>query len=75
MQHISLGPIPVLPVRLILGVRPGRFGGVAGGEEVSGPLGKPEKLQGRKSGTCHRESVSSLEGFYHGAGCVGGLVP
>lgn len=40
MQHISLGPIPVLPVRLIPGVQPGlpqapcgRYGGGRGGEK------------------------------------------
>lgn len=56
MQHISLGPIPALPVRLIPGVQPGRprdphgrYGGW--GRGVLRTQGKPEKLQERKSRT------------------------
>lgn len=55
MQHISLGPIPTLPLRLFLGEQPGRFGGGRRGGCL-GTLGKPENLLGRKSGTGHRES-------------------
>lgn len=57
MQHISLGPIPALPVRLILGVWPGRSGGVAGAEEeVSGPWVNRKSFREEKVGHVRRES-------------------
>lgn len=66
MQHLW-GPIPALPVRLILGVQPelppGLQWEVLEGRMRGGILrttGKPEKLQGRNSWTL-TGSVSSQE--------------
>lgn len=76
MQHISLGPIPALPVRLILGVWPRRFGGVAGGEEVLGPWANRKSFREEKVGhVAGRVSVPRRDFTTgRGGGGVGSLV-